>query len=158
VIDQKAAAGELVLVSPPTREVDVDSYGPRETESVERGKCSDSVLRLMSCRQVEADARDLGAAVGDHGIRFAEAHDVNVVAGNRKVGRDDCRAARWKGIDELPFCAPHPVQRVDQLEMDGTDVGDDADVRARNLTQSCDLSEAAHRELEDADFGVALET
>ena len=50
---------------------------------------------------------------------LAEAHDVDVVARDRKVGRDDRRSARRQRGDQLAFRAHDALERADELEMTG---------------------------------------
>ena len=56
-----------------------------------------------------------------------------------------------------PLAREHTLERADELEVGGADVRDDPESRSRDLAQLGDLSEAAHRQLEDADLGVRLE-
>src|SRR5439155_19531535 len=71
--------------------------------------------------------------------------------------RDDRCPAGGQGVDKLALRAHEARNRVDELEVNGTDVRDDSDLRPSDLCKRGDLSEAAHRELQDADLGVLLE-
>src|SRR4051794_41356147 len=107
--------------------------------------------------EVEADAADEGAPVLDVGANRRDSNDVDVVALDRKVDRDDRRPARGKRIDELALRTPHAFEGLDELEMHRPDVRDDPDLWARDLAQRGDLPEAAHCELEHAPLRLGLE-
>ena len=133
VIDQQATAGQLLLVAAPAGEVDVHGRGRRQAQRIERCERRGGVLRLMTGGEVEADAAELGPTRGTAPCDVADAHHVDVVALDGKVGGHDCSAARRQRGDQLGLRTPHALQRLDQLEMDRADVRDHADLRARNL-------------------------
>src|SRR5439155_2830408 len=90
-------------------------------------------------------------------VRRAEVDETEVVAIDTKVRRDDRRPAGWQCLDQLALRTPDALHRLHELQVDGTDVRDDADVGSRDLAQVRDLAEAAHRELDDAHLRVRLE-
>src|SRR5438046_539146 len=107
--------------------------------------------------EVEADAADDGSAVFGVRVGRTDVDDVEAVAIDLEVRRHDRGTVGRKCRDELALREAHSLDRLDELEVHGTDVRDDADLRARDRGQVRDLAEAAHRELEDADLRVGLE-
>ena len=90
-------------------------------------------------------------------FRHSDPYDLDVVAGDREVLRHDRRTAGRERRDQLAFRPCDTVERIHQLEVDRTDVRDDADLRLRDLGELGDLAEAAHRELEHADLRVRFQ-
>ena len=157
VVDQKAAACELLLLPAPAREIDVDGLGAREAERVERGERGRRVLNLMLRGEVEAHTADDRSPTDAGRLRWPDPNDLDIVAGDRKVVGDDCRAARWEGGYQLTLRPCDTGERIHELEMNGADVRDDADLGPGELGELGDLAEAAHRQLQDADLGVLFE-
>ena len=64
---------------------------------------------------------------------------------------------RRKGGDQLSLGPDDAVEIADVLEVDRADVRDHADLGPGERAELGDLAEAAHRQLEDAELGVALD-
>ena len=56
-----------------------------------------------------------------------------------------------------PFARRTPSSESDELEVDGADIRDHADLRPGDLAERRDLPEAAHRQLQDAHLRLGLE-
>jgi hypothetical protein len=74
----------------------------------------------------------------------------------RLVGHDRHAALGQRG-DDLRLRLRHLLDRAEQLEVDGADARDDADVRPGDGTEFRDLAEAAHAHLADDDLRVGLD-
>ena len=111
----------------------------------------------MACGEVEADALHDRTTVVQARFGLGEADDLEVVALDRELLRDDRGATGRKCGQELDLRADHSLDRPDELEMHRADVGDDADVGPGDRAELRDLAEAAHGQLDDADLGVGLE-
>src|SRR5207302_7809567 len=126
-----------------TRESAIAGGGRLEAErpqSVERGE---RVLRLMAGGEVELDLAavevDARSSVEDLGVRPPEAQDLDVVACDRQLLRDNGDAARRQRLDQLALRAEDVLERADQLEVRRADVRDHADVRSGDLAELRDL-------------------
>ena len=158
VVDQQAAARQRQLLAAPARELDLDALGARQAERVERGQRCGGVRDVVLGREVEADAARPSCVRPRARPRARPGRTtVDVVALDRELLRHDRGAAGRQRRDQLALRPLHAFERADELEVDGPDVRDHADVRPRDPAEVGDLAEAAHRELEDADLGVRLE-
>src|SRR5205085_7680526 len=141
----------------PARELDAHARRPRQPECVERRERHGCVRDLMTGGEVEADAVELGSSAGDFRVYLGDANDLEVVARDRKVRWNDRRPAAREKLDQLALRAGYSVERLDELEVNRSDVRDHPDLGAGDRAQRRDLSEPAHRELENAHFSVGLE-
>ena len=177
VVDQQSSPVERQLFAAPARERDrrrtLVRPVERQPEGVVRVECRQRVQQVMPRDEVEGQL-DLAPSDGEHGVRaiavhlrsqhvaWTEAPDLEVVASQvrRELGhvrRDDCDAARRQRLDQLGLRLRHRGDGPDELEVDGPDTRDHADLRLCDLRERCDLAEPTHRELEHADLGVGLE-
>ncbi len=88
----------------------------------------------------------------------AERHGVQVIAPvgveQRLVGRQDGGRAGAQVGEQLGLRRRNRLQGAEQLEVDGPDVDDDADVGLGDRRQLGDLAGAAHRHLEHEHLGA----
>ena len=108
--------------------------------------------------EVEAHTANRSAAVAHLRCRLAQPDHADVFALNREIlGHDRDAAGRQRG-NELALRANDAVERLDELEVNRPDIGDDTDLGPSDLAELGDLAKSPHRELENADLAVGLQT
>ena len=168
VVDDEAAAGKRELLAAPFRELHRGGAllepVERQVHRLVRGQGRERVLRLVARREREADSPlaegDVGAVLPQLDVDRRHAEDLDVgpqVRLQLDRDRDDRDPVGRQRVDELRLRACDAVDRAHELEVDGPDGTDDADVRPDDLAEVGDLAEAAHAHLDDADLRLRLE-
>ena len=172
VVDDEAATGERQLFSTPRRKLDAGDAlrGTVERKAervvgVQRGERIGGEVPLRE-RELELDALAADGEARDRTARLdlvvIEAPDVDVAAPEIRLElsaerRHHRGAPCRKRRDRFCVRLSDALDRAEELEMLGTDVRNDDDVRARDLAERGDLAETAHPHLRHEHPGLRLE-
>ena len=168
----KPPPGSAQLLATPRRQLDagdaVRGTVERKAErvvGVQRGERIGREVPLRE-RELELDALAADGEARDGAARLdlvvIEPPDVDVAAPEIRLELSAARrhnrgASCRKRRDRLRIRLGDMLDRAEELEMLGTDVRNDDDVRARDLAERGDLAEAAHPHLRHEHPGLRLE-